>query len=361
MNPDYAKEIVPLALLEAAVESVLVTTADLESPGPIIVYVNPAFERMTGWSKDEIAGQSPRVLQGPSTDRAVFDDLRRRLRRGDTWEARTVNYRKDGQEFVMEWSIAPIRDDRGVIYQYVAVQRDVTARVETERKLERAREAVVDGLRTRELMHETFGKFIPNAIVDRVIADAGILEPDLREATVLFSDIAGFTTLTERMDPRSIILLLNEYFSLVTAPIESRGGVIHQFQGDAILATFNLPVQDAHHAANAVEAALEIQDILGNYRFGNASSLDTRIGINTGTVVAGTVGSSGRLGYTVHGDTVNLAARIEQENKRFGTQILITEATAREIGDAYDCRAVETIPVRGRRQPVTIYNVKWPR
>jgi PAS domain S-box-containing protein len=360
MNPDHVKKIAPLTVLEAAVESVLVTAADLEPPGPTIVYVNPAFVRMTGWSTEEIAGQSPRVLQGPSTDRSVFDDLNRRLRRGETWEGRTVNYRKDGREFVMEWSIAPIRDNCGDIYQYVAVQRDVTARVETERKLERARESVIDGLRKREHMHETFGKFIPNAVVDRIIAEAGILEPDLREATVFFSDIADFTTLAEHMDPRSIILLLNEYFSLVTAPIENRGGVIHQFQGDAILATFNLPVQDSRHAANAVEAALEIQDTLGTHRFGNSSTLDTRIGINTGTVVAGTVGSSGRLGYTVHGDAVNLAARIEQENKRFGTQILITEATAREIGDEFDCRAVETIPVRGRRQPVTIYNVKRP-
>ena len=358
VNLDQAKKIAPMAILEAAVESILVTDTNLESPGPTIVYANPAFERMTGWSKEEIVGQSPRLLQGPSTDLSIFNDLKRRLLHGETWEGRAINYRKNGQEFIMEWSIAPIRDDGGVIYQYVAVQRDVTERVENERELEQAREAVIDSLRKRELMHETFGKFIPNAIVDRVVADAGILEPDLREATVFFSDIVGFTALTEHMDPQSIMLLLNEYFSLVTEPIESKGGVIHQFQGDAILATFNLPVQGTRHAANAVEAALEIQDKLGTYRFGNGSALSTRIGINTGTVVAGTVGSSGRLGYTVHGDAVNLAARIEQENKRFGSQILITEATAREIGDEFDHQPVDTISVPGRDQPVTVYIVK---
>jgi PAS domain S-box-containing protein len=357
MNPNHAQKIAPMAVLEAAVESILVTAANLELPGPTIVYANPAFERMTGWSKKEIVGQSPRVLQGPNTDRSIFNDLKQRLRQGETWEAQTSNYRKDGQEFIMEWSIAPIRDDDGVIHQYVAVQRDVTERVEAERKLEQAREAVTDGLRKRELMRETFGKFIPDAIVDRVIADAGILQPDLREATVLFSDIVGFTTLTEHMDPRSIVLLLNEYFSLVTAPIESKGGVIHQFQGDAILATFNLPIQDPRHAANAVEAALEIQDTLGTYRFGRGSVLGTRIGINTGAMVAGTVGNSGRLGYTVHGDAVNLAARIEQENKRLGTRILITDATAREIGDEFQFRAIGTISVPGRSNPVTVYTV----
>jgi PAS domain S-box-containing protein len=357
MNPNYAQKIAPMAVLEATEESILVTAANLELPGPTIVYANPAFERMTGWSKEEIVGQSPRVLQGPNTDRSIFNDLKQRLLHGETWEARTSNYRKDGQEFIMEWSIAPIRDDDGVIHQYVAVQRDVTKRVETERKLEQAKEAVIDSLRKRELMHETFGKFIPNAIVDRVIADAGILQPDLREATVLFSDIVGFTALTEHMDPRSIVHLLNEYFSLVTAPIESKGGVIHQFQGDAILATFNLPVQDSRHAANAVEAALEIQDTLDTYRFGSGSVLGTRIGINTGTMVAGTVGSSSRLGYTVHGDAVNLAARIEQENKRLGTRILITDATVREIGDEFQARAIGTISVPGRNKPVTVYTV----
>jgi len=345
-------------VLEAAVESILVTTGDLDAPGPTIVYVNPAFERMTGWSRKEIVGQSPRVLQGPKTDKSIFDDLERRLACDGVWEAQAVNYRKDGQQFIMEWSIAPIRDEQNVIYQYVAVQRDVTQRVETERQLERAREAVIDGLRKRELMHETFGKFIPNEIVDRVIADAGMLEPDLREATVFFSDIVGFTSLTEHMDPRSIILLLNEYFSLVMNPIESRGGVIHQFQGDAILATFNLPVAAPRHAANAIEAALEIQDCIGRHRFADDLALGTRIGINTGTVVAGTVGGAGRLGYTVHGDAVNLAARIEQANKDFGTRILISRATAREISDEFECREIATISVRGRSQPVSLYTIE---
>ena len=347
-----------MALLDAAMEGILVTTADLDSPGPTIIYANPAFEQMTGWSKEEIIGQSPRVMQGPNTDMSIFHDLKERLRQGEAWESSTVNYRKDGQEFIMESSIAPIYDAGGAICQYIAVQRDVTARVRAERNLEEAREAVIESLRKREFMLETFGKFVPTALVDRIISDAGILEPELREATIFFSDIAGFTTLTESMDPRAIMQLLNEYFSLVTESIERRGGVIHQFQGDAILATYNLPVEDSSHATNAVEAALEIQDKLDNFQFSNGETLSTRIGINTGAVVGGTVGSAGRRGYTVHGDAVNLAARIEQENKRFGTQVLITEDTMREIGDRFECRALETILVSGRSKRVTVYAVK---
>jgi PAS domain S-box-containing protein len=93
-------------VIEAAAESMLVTTADLDRPGPTIVYANPAFERMTGWTRSEITGKTPRILQGVATDRSVFKNLRSRLLAGEVWESRTVNYRKDRSPFVMEWSIA---------------------------------------------------------------------------------------------------------------------------------------------------------------------------------------------------------------------------------------------------------------
>jgi PAS domain S-box-containing protein len=347
----------PLALIEAAMESFLVTTTDLEYPGPTILYANPAFEEMTGWSRAEIVGKSPRVLQGPNTDKVVFAELAATLARGETWEGQAANYRRDGSEFVMEWSIAPVRDAHGKTYLYLAVQRDVTERVEAEAELRRAREAVVEGLKNRALMRETFGKFVPNAILDRVLAQSGNLEPDLREATIFYSDIVGFSTLTEHMNPGEILRFLNEYFSLVTEPIERRNGVIHQFQGDAILATFNLPLRDEQHALNAVEAAIDVQDIVRSHRFGDGFEAATRIGVNTGRVVAGTVGSAGRLGYTVHGDAVNLTARIENENKRFGTDILVGDATVGRIAEKIAFESVETIKVRGRQQPVTLYRV----
>ena len=135
------------------------------------------------------------------------------------------------------------------------------------------------------------------------------------------------------MSPEALIALLNEYFSALMEPIERYGGVVHQFQGDAILATFNLPVTDPDHAANAVRTALAIQALVAARTFGEGISLPTRVGINTGHIVGGTVGSAGRLGFTVHGDDVNVAARLEQLNKRYGTRILVSQTTAELAGN----------------------------
>ena len=347
----------PWALIAASVESVLVTNTDLDAPGPSIVFVNPSFERMTGWSQAEVIGQSPRILQGPETDLATFSGIKERLRKGEVWEGNAINYRKDGSKFVMEWSIAPVLNIEREITHFVAVQRDVTARVETERALREAQEAVITSLEQRKAIRETFGKFVPNAIADRALADSGAMQPDLREATILFSDIQGFSLLAETISPQAVIELLNEYFSVITKPIEARNGVIHQFQGDGVLATFNLPLENPNHAVDAVAAAISIRELLSTHTFAGGVHLKTRFGINTGSVVAGTVGGAGRVGYTVHGDAVNLAARIEQENKQFGTDILLAEATVLKIGEAMTFRSVETITVRGRRNPVTLYTI----
>ncbi|WP_188080198.1 PAS domain S-box protein [Neorhizobium sp. P12A] len=130
---DPMTEIDAAQVIDAAAESMLVTTAELDWPGPTIVYVNPAFERMTGWHRTEVIGKTPRLLQGPETDGSVFENLRSQLAAGRTWEGTAVNYRKDGSTFMMEWSIVPLRDEAGKIRQYLAVQRDVTARIEVNR------------------------------------------------------------------------------------------------------------------------------------------------------------------------------------------------------------------------------------
>lgn len=217
--------------------------------------------------------------------------------------------------------------------------------------------SMLDGLVHRERMRDVFGKFVPPAIAGRLLDEGGILEPDLRTATIFYSDIAGFSTLTEQMHPAAIIEFLNDYFSLLTGIIEKHHGVVHQFQGDAILATYNLPIPDERHAENAIQSAVQIVETLKQHRFEAAGIVRTRIGINTGIVVAGTVGSAGRLGYTVHGDAVNLAARFEEANKQFDTQVLIGETTVNRVAGTLDCRPVATINVRGRAKPVAVFTV----
>lgn len=212
---------------------------------------------------------------------------------------------------------------------------------------------MVEGLRERARLRNLFGKFVPEGIAKRLLAEGDGLALQAGDATVLFVDMEGFTALSESLEPLAIINLLNEYFSCLVGIIEDRGGIITQFQGDAILAIFNIPVADPDHAAKAVRAGLEIlaatekRDFLGH-------RLQCRVGINTGAVVAGNVGAPERKNYTVHGNAVNVAARLERMNKELGTHILVAEKTARLAG-LEGLRRVGSGHLRGQQEAVTVY------
>ena len=197
----------------------------------------------------------------------------------------------------------------------------------------------------RKTIADVFGRYVPRTIVDAVVSDRGSLAPVHREATVLFVDLAGFTRLTERLGAERIVEVLNEYFDTVTEIISERNGVVTQFQGDAVLATFNVPVEDAKHADRAVAAASDIIARIESGRFGN-EALDVRIGVNTGSLIAGNVGGGGRQTYTVHGDAVNLAARLEAMNKELATRVLISASTAALL-ERTDLKRVAELEVRG--------------
>lgn len=218
--------------------------------------------------------------------------------------------------------------------------------------------SMAEKLEEQGFIRETFGKFVPESIAATALEDRGIVRPQLREATILFTDIEGFTAICEKLSPEKVITMLNEYFTAVAEPIRDSGGVITQFQGDAMLVSFNLPLEDPHHAANAVRAALGIQRITQTRRFVEDIILKTRVGINTGNIVGGTVGDGDHLGYTVHGDAVNLAARLEQMNKEYGSQILISQRTAQLAGDGFDFREVGRAAIRGRENSILVYEVR---
>lgn len=146
------------ACVHQAYNAVVVTDARLDPPGPEILYVNPAFERMTGYTRDEAVGLNPRFLQGPETEAEVIARLRRNLADGEPFEGHTINYRKDGSPFHMEWSIAPVHADDGTITNFVAVQRDITRQVELERELElRASTDPLTGLYNRLRFYDYLG------------------------------------------------------------------------------------------------------------------------------------------------------------------------------------------------------------
>lgn len=226
--------------------------------------------------------------------------------------------------------------------------------------LYRARELLVESVVERTAARD-LSRFVPSEIAHQVkTADQELSagEGVVRETTVLFADVEGFTTFSEDMSPTELIATLNQFCTAVAEPIERFGGVINQFQGDAILASFNLPKPNSEHAANAVRAAIAIQDVLRNRTFGNSIALRSRIGINTGDVVGGLVGTTDRWSYTVLGDTVNLAARLEQMNKDYGTYILISESTFRLIDSKeFAFQRMSAVRARGRKTDTVVYTV----
>ena len=212
---------------------------------------------------------------------------------------------------------------------------------------------MVTGLKEREVIRETLGRFVPTNVAKTLLSEGGELAPEQSEATVLFCDLEGFTSLTETLGPAGIVELLNEYFETMVEILERHRGVVTQFQGDAILATFNVPVPDPAHAANAMRAAIEMQSAARSGTFAG-QRIGSRIGINTGQLVAGAVGAKGRLSYTVHGDAVNLAARLEALNKDLGTSILVSEATAAQV-EGFDLEPKGEVSVRGQTAKVRVY------
>jgi adenylate cyclase len=225
------------------------------------------------------------------------------------------------------------------------------ARIAAVLEKKRLRDEVV---RQLAIIREVFGKYVPASVAAQIVADQGQLEPTHATATILYSDIEAFTSIAETMPPEQVVQMLNEYFPAVIEPVERHGGVVNQFQGDAMLITFNVPVADSQHADRAVCAALEMQQAVGGKRFAGVQ-LKTRIGIATGKVIAGNVGSGERINYTVHGDAVNLAARLEQLNKEHGTRILISGETVALLRGDYDIEAMGAMNVRGKSAPVDIY------
>ena len=205
----------------------------------------------------------------------------------------------------------------------------------------------------RRTLSEVFGQYVPKAIADALISDRGLLEPVEGTATVLFIDVAGFTGMTEVKGPRNVVGVLNAFFDEATATITRYDGVVTQFIGDAIMATFNLPVRDPEHAAKAVHAALDIIDLAAKRTF-DGERLTIRAGIATGPVIAGSVGGGGRQSYSLYGDTVNLSARLEALNKEHGTRILLDKATVERLAD-FPTREIGLVEVRGFSEPVAVF------
>jgi PAS domain S-box-containing protein len=316
----------PSAILDAASESIIVTGADLEPPGPTIIYVNPAFERMTGWTAGQIVGESPRLLQGDKTDHAVFEGMREALRRGDRWEGQAVNYRKNGTEFVMEWSITPLQDARGRTTHFVAVQRDVSARMEAERRIAEAREAAREADRKKTNLARFFSSKMVEILAQR---DRPLGRVRRQEIAVMFIDIVGFTAISEMLTPERVVALVRSFYRRMSRVIFASGGSIEKFAGDALMALFGVPDPGRCDATSALSSALGMMDELDRWNAKRVRSgrdaIDAGISVHFGTAVLGDIGTRESMTFTAIGDTVNTASRMQALCRDLKRRVVVSQ------------------------------------
>jgi class 3 adenylate cyclase/uncharacterized PurR-regulated membrane protein YhhQ (DUF165 family) len=221
-------------------------------------------------------------------------------------------------------------------------------------------------------VRDSFSKYVSRDVVDRLLADPSKIElgGELREVTVLFADVRGYSTLSEKLDPREVIRILNEYFGTVGALVLEHEGMINEFEGDGILAVFGAPAHLEDHALKAVrcaEAMLEAvkqlnerwrQDgTLAHFQRVGLDEIGTRVGVHTGVAVAGNIGTGTRIKYAVIGDTVNTAARVEGLVKSLGESLLFTEATRHHLPPGFAVVDKGAHAVKGRAQEVHVYGL----
>jgi adenylate cyclase len=202
-------------------------------------------------------------------------------------------------------------------------------------------------------------------VVSHLVNHQVELGGDKLPVTILFSDIRGFTSISEQLEAQELVALLNEYFTEMVDIVMDHGGVVDKYIGDAIMVIFGAPVPGANDALNAVRAALAMRESLArlNTRLEarGAQIIRTGIGIHSGEVIAGNIGSERRMEYTVIGDAVNLASRLESSTKDLGADLVISEATYALTRDHIVARPLGTISVKGREQPVDVYAVDGAR
>jgi len=214
--------------------------------------------------------------------------------------------------------------------------------------------------RDKRFLRKAFAYYLAPSVIERMVNSETppSLGGESREVTILFSDVAGFTSISERLTPGELVSFMNVYLSAMTDIIESQGGFVDKYIGDAIVAVFGAPLEDPGHAQNAVTAALMCRDRLAEMRhefdLPDDIRVAARIGLNTGVSLVGNIGSQRRFNYTVMGDTVNLAARLESINKAYGTAIMVSAETANACDSSIIFREVDRVRVVGKSQPVVM-------
>jgi adenylate cyclase len=211
-------------------------------------------------------------------------------------------------------------------------------------------------------VRSAFGQYLSPEVIRRLLVNPQLVEPRKTEITVMFSDIRGFTTISEKLDAQDLALFLNGYLSDMTKIVFDTQGTLDKYIGDAVMAFWGAPFEEPNHGANACRASLAmmktVHALQKQWEAEGKPKLDIGIGLNSGPASVGNMGSALRYGYTALGDTVNLSSRLEGLNKEYGTHILVNESTYAEVKDnGFLFRELDIIRVKGKLQPVTIYEL----
>ncbi len=222
---------------------------------------------------------------------------------------------------------------------------------------------IIEDITEEKRVRSTMARYMTAEVAEQVLAEGeSVLGGRSQPATILFSDIRGFTTLAEQLGPQDTVSLLNEYFGEMVEIVFSHNGILDKYIGDAIMAVFGTPFPSEQDADNAVLTAIRMQQAIADMNArpdrGALPPLQIRIGVNSGDVVAGNIGSARRMDYTVIGDGVNTASRLESANKQLGTQILISGSTRELLRNEYRLRELDRIRVKGRRAPLPVFEVR---
>jgi adenylate cyclase len=220
----------------------------------------------------------------------------------------------------------------------------------------------IEGKEKRFLRH-AFERYLHPEIINEIVRKPGMLKLGgvRREISVLFSDLAGFTSMSERLEPETLVAVLNRYLSEMSRIIMDEVGTLDKYEGDAIMAFWGAPLPSTDHARRACRAAIacqrRLEEIRPSFEAAGVSSMQARIGINSGPAVVGNMGSEMRFDYTAMGDNVNLASRLEGVNKVYGTAILVSEATFAGAQEEIEAREIDILRVKGKKQPVRVYEL----
>jgi class 3 adenylate cyclase len=211
-------------------------------------------------------------------------------------------------------------------------------------------------------LQQAFHQFAPQRVVEEVIKRGVSTSGEIREVTVLFADIVEFTALSETLNPEILVRMLNGYFEAASIAVTHHGGHVAKFIGDGVMAIFGAPENNVWHSLDAVIAALSMREAIATYnqelREQSLPPLDVRIGVHKGNVVAGVVGSSENLEYTVIGDVVNTAARIESLTRKHGVDILISADVRPALDRRFKLRQLPPEYVKGKAEPVVTFAVE---